>query len=45
MGPPGSRSWGCGMKGRVVSELVGADGTAAVHEVSGGAAVAEYTPR
>jgi hypothetical protein len=30
---------------RVVLELVGADGTAAVHEVSGGAAVAEYTPR
>jgi hypothetical protein len=33
------------MKWRVVLELVGADGTAAVHEVSGGAAVAEYTPR
>jgi Flp pilus assembly pilin Flp len=31
------------MKWRVVLELVGADGTAAVHEVSGGAAVAEYT--
>jgi hypothetical protein len=29
----------CGMKWRVVLELVGADGTAAVHEVSGGAAV------
>jgi hypothetical protein len=33
------------MKWRVVLELVGADGTAAVHEVSGGAAVAEYAPR
>jgi hypothetical protein len=33
------------MKWRVVLELVGADGTAAVHEVSGGVAVAEYTPR
>jgi hypothetical protein len=33
------------MKWRVVLELVGADGTAAVHEVSGGATVAEYTPR
>jgi hypothetical protein len=33
------------MKWRVVLELVGADGTAAVHEVSGGAAVVEYTPR
>jgi hypothetical protein len=33
------------MKWRVVLELVGADGTAAVHEVSGGAAGAEYTPR
>jgi hypothetical protein len=31
------------MKWRVVLELVGADGTAAVHEVSGGAAVAKYT--
>jgi hypothetical protein len=33
------------MKWRVVLELVGADGTPAVHEVSGGAAVTEYTPR
>jgi hypothetical protein len=33
------------MKWRVVLELVGADGTAAVREVSGGAAVAENTPR
>jgi hypothetical protein len=33
------------MKWRVVLELVGADGTAAVHEISDGAAVAEYTPR
>ena len=33
------------MKWRVVLELVEADGTARVHEVSGGAAVAEYTPR
>jgi hypothetical protein len=33
------------MKWRVLLELVGADGAAAVHEVSGGAAVAEYTPR
>ena len=45
MGPPGRRSRECGMKWRVVLELVGADGTAAVHEVSGGAAVVEYTPR
>ena len=44
MGPPGRRSRECGMKWRVVLELVGADGAAAVHEVSG-AAVAEYTPR
>lgn len=33
------------MKWRVVLELIGADGTASIHEVSGGAAVAEYTPR
>jgi hypothetical protein len=33
------------MKWRVVLELVGADGTVGIHEVSGGAAVAEYTPR
>ena len=33
------------MKWRVVLELVGADGTVGVHEVSGGAAVAEYAPR
>ena len=33
------------MKWRVVLELVGADGTAAVHEVSVGATVAEYAPR
>jgi hypothetical protein len=33
------------MKWRVLLELVGADGTAAVHEVGGGAAAAEYTPR
>jgi hypothetical protein len=40
---PGNRE--CGMKWRVVLELVGADGTAAVHEVSGGTTVAEYAPR
>ena len=33
------------MKWRVVLELVGADGTVGVHEVSGDAAVAEYAPR
>ena len=33
------------MKWRVLLELVGADGTVGVHEVSGGAAVAEYAPR
>ena len=33
------------MKWRVVLELVGADGTVGIHEVSGGAAVAEYAPR
>ena len=33
------------MKWRVVLELVGADGTVGVHEVSGGATVAEYAPR
>jgi hypothetical protein len=33
------------MKWRVVLELIGADGTVGVHEVSGGAAVAEYVPR
>jgi hypothetical protein len=33
------------MKWRVVLELVGADGTVGVHEVSGRAAVAEYEPR
>ena len=33
------------MKWRVVLELIGTDGTAAVHEASGGAAAAEYTPR
>jgi hypothetical protein len=34
-----------GMKWRVVLELAGADGTVCVHEVSGGAVVAEYAPR
>jgi hypothetical protein len=34
-----------GMKWRVMMELVGADGTVGVHEVSGGAAVAECAPR
>jgi hypothetical protein len=33
------------MKWRVVLELVGSDATPAVHEVSGGAVVAEYAPR
>jgi hypothetical protein len=33
------------MKWRVVFELFGADGAVGIHEVSGGAAVAEYTPR
>ena len=33
------------MKWRVVLELVGANGTVGVHEVSGGAEVAEYAPR
>jgi hypothetical protein len=28
-----------------VLELIGADGTVGVHEVSGGTAVAEYAPR
>src|SRR5271165_3620919 len=45
MGRPGRRNRECRMKWRVVLELVEADGTARVHEVSGGAAVAEYTPR
>ena len=45
MGLPDRRNRACGMKWRVVSELVGADRTTAVHEVSGGAAVAEYVPR
>jgi hypothetical protein len=34
-----------GMKWRVMLELAGADGAVGVHEVGGGAAVAEYTPR
>ncbi len=33
------------MKWRVVLELVGADGTVGVHEISGAAAVAEYAPQ
>ena len=33
------------MKGRVVLELTGPDGTVGIHEVSGGATVAEYAPR
>jgi hypothetical protein len=33
------------MKWRVVFELFGTDGAVGIHEVSGGAAVAEYTPR
>jgi hypothetical protein len=33
------------MKWRVVLEMVGADGTAGIHEVGGSAAVAEYAPR
>jgi hypothetical protein len=33
------------MKWRVMLELIGADGTVGIHEVSGGTAVAEYTPR
>jgi len=33
------------MKWRVMLELVGADGTVGIHEVSGGAAVAEYARR
>jgi hypothetical protein len=45
MGQLGHDDWEFGMKWRVVLELVGADGTVGVHEVSGGAAVAEYAPR
>jgi hypothetical protein len=45
MGPPGRRNPEHGMKWRAVLELVGADRTAAVHEASGGAAAAEFTPR
>ena len=45
MGPPGRRSRECGMKWRVVLELVGPDGTVGVHEVCGRAAVGEYAPR
>jgi hypothetical protein len=41
MGPPGRCSREHGMKWRVVLELVGADGTVGVHEISGAAAVAE----
>jgi hypothetical protein len=33
------------MKWRLVLELVGADGAVGIHEVSGGAALAEYAPR
>ena len=33
------------MKWRVMLELVGPDGIVGVHEVGGGAAVAEYAPR
>ena len=33
------------MKWRVVLELTGPDGTVGIHEVSGGATVAEYAPR
>jgi hypothetical protein len=33
------------MKWRVVLELVGADGTVGVHEISGAAAMAEYAPQ
>jgi hypothetical protein len=33
------------MKWRAVLELVGADGTVGVHEISGAAAVAEYAPQ
>jgi hypothetical protein len=51
-----SRMWGwywvagcgdreLGMRWRVMLELVGANGAVGVHEVGGGAAVAEYTPR
>jgi hypothetical protein len=31
--------------GAARQELIGADGTVGIHEVSGGTAVAEYTPR
>jgi hypothetical protein len=44
MGRPGRRSRDGGMKWRVVLELVGADGTAGIHKVGGGAVVVEYTP-
>ena len=45
MGRPVCGDRECGMKWRVVLELVGADGTVGIHEVSGAAAVAEYAPR
>jgi hypothetical protein len=34
-----------GMKWRIVVELIGADGTIGVHEVGGGDAPDEYSPR
>jgi hypothetical protein len=45
IGHPGRRNRECGMKWRVVLELVGPDGTVVVHEVCGRAAVGEYVPR
>ena len=45
MGPPGRCSRELGMKWWVVLELVGADETVGIHEISGGAAVAEYAPQ
>jgi hypothetical protein len=45
MGRPVFADRECGMKWRVVLELVGADGTVRIHEVSGAPVVAEYAPR
>jgi len=45
IGHPGRCNWECGMKWRVVLELIGPDGCVGVHEVGGRAAVAEYAPR
>jgi hypothetical protein len=42
---PGGGDREFGMTWRVMLELVGADGAVGVHEIGGGAAVAEYAPR